>query len=128
MGKIVDQNNDPVAGATVTLDKSGKATVSSGSGLFEIVTANNDAALLISNVGFTTKKVSFDSKTYFTIQLLPNATLLEDFIVVGSRKAQRTKFNSISPVDVIKLSDVQLQIPQIGINELLNQLVPSLCI
>ena len=124
-GKIVDQNNDPVAGATVTLDKSGKATVSSGTGLFEIVTANNDAALLISNVGFTTKKVSFDSKTYFTIQLLPNATLLEDFIVVGSRKAQRTKFNSISPVDVIKLSDVQLQIPQIGINELLNQLVPS---
>ena len=53
-GKIVDQNNDPVAGATVTLDKSGKATVSSGTGLFEIVTANNDAALLISNVGFTT--------------------------------------------------------------------------
>ena len=124
-GKIVDQNNEPVAGATVTLDKSGKATVSSGTGLFEIVTANSDAALLVGNVGFTTQKVSFDSKTYFTIQLLPNATLLEDFIVVGSRKAQRTKFNSIAPVDVIKLSDVQLQVPQIGINEILNQLVPS---
>ena len=124
-GKIVGQNNAPLAGATITLDNSKKATVSTVDGLFEIVAEKADQSITISYVGYNGQTVIINEKSYLLIQLVANSTLLDDFIVVGSRKAQRTKLNSIAPVDVIKLSDVQLQMPQIGINELLNQLVPS---
>jgi len=124
-GKIVGQNNAPLAGATITLDNSKKATVSTVDGLFEIVAEKADQSITISYVGYNGQTIIINEKSYLLIQLVANSTLLDDFIVVGSRKAQRTKLNSIAPVDVIKLSDVQLQMPQIGINELLNQLVPS---
>jgi len=124
-GKIVGQNNDPLAGATIALDNSKKATVSNTDGLFEIIADNADQSITISNVGYTAQSIAIKGKTYLLVKLVNNSTLLDDFVVVGSRKAQRTKLNSIAPVDVIRLSDVQLQMPQIGINELLNQLVPS---
>ena len=124
-GKIINQQNEPVSGATITLDNSKKATLSLNDGSFEINALENDKAIIVTNVGYTTLTININGKTYFEIKLAPNATLLEDFVIVGSRKAQRSKYNSIAPVDIVKLSDVQLQVPQIGINELLSQLVPS---
>ncbi len=124
-GKIINQQNEPVSGATILLDNSKKATLSTGDGSFEINSLANDKAIIVTNVGYTTITISIVGKSYFEIKLAANATLLEDFVIVGSRKAQRSKYNSIAPVDIVKLADLQLQVPQIGINELLNQLVPS---
>ena len=114
-GKIINQQNEPVSGATITLDNSKKATLTSGDGSFEINSLANDKAIIVTNVGYTTVTISINGKSYFEIKLSANATLLEDFVIVGSRKAQRSKYNSIAPVDIVKLSDVQLQVPQIGI-------------
>jgi iron complex outermembrane receptor protein len=124
-GKVTNQKSEALTGATVTAKPSGKTAVSSATGIFELLLSAGDQSLIVSSVGYETKTVAINGNNNYEIQLSPNITQLEDFVVVGSRKAQRSKFNSIAPVDVVKLSDVRLQVPQIGTNELLNQLVPS---
>ncbi len=124
-GRIIDQNQNPVQGASIVLNPSNKTAVTSANGIFEILTATADISITVSSIGFSSKTIVIGSNKNFSIQLESLSTQLEDFVLVGSRKVQRSKYNSIAPVDVVRLSDVQLQIPQIGINELLNQLVPS---
>lgn len=124
-GKIINQNNIPIAGATITLNNSAKVSQSSNDGLFEVIVAANDQYITVTYVGYNTATINIKAKNYVEIIMKEKEALLEDFIIVGSRKAQRSRYNSIAPVDVVKLSDVRLQGPQIGINELLNQIVPS---
>ena len=124
-GKIINQNQEPVPGASIVLTPSNKATITSGNGSFEIASATADVSITVSCIGFASKTITIGTKQNFLIQLESLSTQLEDFVLVGNRKVQRSKYKSIAPVDVVRLSDVQLQIPQIGINELLTQLVPS---
>lgn len=124
-GKIVNQKNEPVEGATVTTAPSKQSVVSGAGGLFELAVTANDKSFTVTSVGYISKTILLTGSSSYDVQLSQDITQLEDFVIVGSRKAQRSKYNSIAPVDVVKLSDVQLQVPQIGANELLSQLVPS---
>ncbi len=124
-GKITNQKNGPVDGATIVLNASKKSTVSGEGGVFELTTSANDKSFTVTSIGYFSQTITLGNSANFEVQLITNITQLEDYIIVGSRKAQRSRYNSIAPVDVVKLSEVQLQVPQIGINELLNQLVPS---
>ena len=118
-GRIHNASNEPVPGATIMLEPSMKSVVSSPTGTFDLETEANDRQLTISAVGFITRIIPLTSSTNYDIVLDLAVTELQDVVFVGSRTAQRTRYNSIVPVDVVRLSDVQLQVPQIGVNELL---------
>jgi iron complex outermembrane receptor protein len=124
-GRILNAANEPVAGATVTLEPSQKSVISSSTGTFELQTEPGDQQLFVSVIGYISRTISLTSATNYEIVLTQVVTELQDVIFVGSRNAQRSRYNSIVPVDVVRLTDVQLQIPQIGVNELLTTLVPS---
>ena len=124
-GKITNQKNEAVDGATIVLNTSKKSTVSGADGMFELTASANDKSFTVTSTGYFSQTITLGNSSNFDVKLITNITQLDDYIIVGSRKAQRSRYNSIAPVDVVKLSDVQLQVPQIGINELLNQLVPS---
>lgn len=123
-GRVLSQLDEPIQGATIKAQPSGNSTQSNADGSFELTTAN-DGSFVVSAVGYLSQTISITSATTYEVKLQLNVSQLEDVVVVGSRRAQRSRYNSIAPVDVVKLSDVQLQIPQIGTNELLNQFVPS---
>lgn len=123
--RIHNASNEPVPGATIMLEPSMKSVVSSPTGTFDLETEANDRQLTISAVGFITRIIPLTSSTNYDIVLDLAVTELQDVVFVGSRTAQRSRYNSIVPVDVVRLSDVQLQVPQIGVNELLTTLVPS---
>jgi len=124
-GKVINQKNEAVEGATIVVNPSRRSTVSGIAGVFELSIDAGDKSFTVTSVGYSATTVVLNGSTSYEVRLTANVTQLEDFVVVGSRKAQRSKYNSIAPVDIVKLSDVQLQVPQIGANELLNQLVPS---
>lgn len=124
-GKITSKNGEPVPGATIVLNPSQKTTVASADGNFELTTAKGDVTITVSSIGFASKTMQINDAKNLIVQLDAATTELESFVVVGSRGAQRSRYNSIAPVDVVKLSAMQLQMPQIGVNELLNQVVPS---
>jgi iron complex outermembrane recepter protein len=124
-GRIVNRSNEAVAGATITVEPSKKSVSSSSTGTFELQTEAGDQQLIISAIGYATRTITLTSSTTYNVVVEQVVTDLQDVVFVGSRTAQRSRYNSIVPVDVVRLSDVQLQIPQIGVNELLNTLVPS---
>lgn len=123
-GRIVNEKAEPLQGATIVAKPSGTTTLSNANGSFELNSAN-DSSLLVSAVGYLSQSISLTGAANYDITLQVNVSQLEDVVVVGSRRAQRSRYNSLAPVDVVRLSDVRLQMPQIGANELLNQLVPS---
>lgn len=124
-GRILNSRQEAIASATIIAQPSGKSVVASGNGDFSLEADSNDKSLVISAVGFATKTIQLTTATLYEVQLMESAGDLQDVVFVGSRNAQRSRFNSIVPVDVVRLNDTRLQLPQLGVNELLATLVPS---
>jgi len=124
-GRVTNTSNEPVAGATISLEPSKRSALSGADGNFNLEAAAGDLRMTVTAIGFAPQTILLNNAGSYTITLVQSSVDLQDVIFVGSRTAQRSRYNSIVPVDVVRISDVQLQIPQIGVNELLNTLVPS---
>jgi TonB-linked SusC/RagA family outer membrane protein len=87
-GNVLDSEKKPVAGATVGVKGTTKATVTDADGNFSINAAGNDI-IVVSFVGFTTMEVPVDGKTNLAITLLRgDGTDLSEVVVtaLGIRK------------------------------------------
>lgn len=122
-GKVTTQQNEPLQGATIRLSPSGKMTKTNAEGNFEIASAN-DQSVTVTYVGYISQTVAISSSPIL-IQLVQDVSQLSEVVLVGNRHTQRSQYNSIAPVDVVRLSDAKVQMPQYGVNEVLNLLVPS---
>jgi hypothetical protein len=84
-GKVVDENNTPLAYANVILQTADSiylaGTTTQADGKFELVQSENAKLVHISFVGYTTFVKEIHSKDLGVIQLLPNAQLLGEVVV-----------------------------------------------
>ena len=80
-GTVIDENGDPVIGATVS-DKSDakNATITDFDGNFE-VKVKVGQTIVVSYVGYETHEVA--AKNGMTIQLKPDTKVLDEVVVVG---------------------------------------------
>ncbi|SMC88874.1 SusC/RagA family TonB-linked outer membrane protein [Pedobacter africanus] len=67
-GKIVDENGEPIAGATIKAKGSSITTISDGNGFFSLKNISDDAVLQISYIGYQIKEVKA-SKDLGSIQM-----------------------------------------------------------
>lgn len=81
-GKVVDEDNRPLPGATVKVKKENKVAITNSNGEFSIKAIDSDSELEISYVGYQmlTVKASSDLNT---IRLKKNDSKLEEVIVIG---------------------------------------------
>ncbi|MEX6688191.1 TonB-dependent receptor [Danxiaibacter flavus] len=83
-GKIADQANKPLAGATVTLKGTTVNTVSDESGNFEINTGTQvNPVLTITFVGYLPQEYSVRNRSGLSIQLQQDVQALNDVVVIG---------------------------------------------
>src|SRR5436190_13549917 len=68
-GIVTDQQNNPVAGATVTEIGSGNTTITSKAGKFSITVGNASARLLISFLGFESLTININAGKSMHIRL-----------------------------------------------------------
>ena len=84
-GKVVDENNTPLAYANVILQTADSiylaGTTTQADGKFELVKSEKAKLVNISFVGYTTLVKEIHSKDLGVIQLLPNAQLLGEVVV-----------------------------------------------
>jgi len=80
-GKITDENGIPLPGASVMVEGTKTGVISDFDGNFEI-TADSDAILVFSFVGYKDKKVPAGQSS-FAIQLFPDTNDLNEVVVVG---------------------------------------------
>lgn len=81
-GKIVDENNDPVIGATVKIAGSTHGVLTDVEGAFGIEAASG-STLEISYVGYITQNIKITDQKYLNIKLIEDVKILKDIVVVG---------------------------------------------
>jgi TonB-linked SusC/RagA family outer membrane protein len=82
-GRVVNDQNQPVAGASIAVQGSGASTTSSATGEFTLSAPSADATLLVSYPGFEAATVPLNGRTEVVITLTGSAVQLEGLVVVG---------------------------------------------
>ena len=84
-GKVVDQNNLPLPGASVLEKGSINGTETDFDGQFELSTKSESGVLVFSYIGYETLEITYSaSKTNIgTIQLVEDADSLEEVVIIG---------------------------------------------
>lgn len=99
-GIVVDENNEPIIGASVVVRGTSTGTISGPDGKFTISASPNDA-ILISYIGFLEKGITIKEagQSEVKIVLLEDTKALDEMVVIGYGTAKRKDFaGSVSSV------------------------------
>ena len=90
VGTILDENEDPLPGASIRIEGTQMGVISDVEGNFSIIAEGQAPVLLISYIGMKTSRVPLtpDAK-YIRAVLQPDATLMDEVIVTGYQNIKR---------------------------------------
>lgn len=104
-GQVVDEDGEPMVGATIKVKGSQSGTVTDFDGNFQLDVQSN-ATLLVSYLGYKTREVAVRGRAVLeTIQLSSDANLLDQVVVVGygtQKKADLTGSVAVVNADEMK--------------------------
>ena len=90
VGTILDENSEPLPGATVRVKGTQIGTVTDIEGNFSIQTNSQASTLIISYIGMKTQTLHLQKETkYVRIQMEPDVTLMDEVIVTGYQNIKR---------------------------------------
>ncbi len=90
-GRVLDENNDPLAGASVVVKGSSNGVASDFDGNFIIELATGNEILEVSYIGYITQEFDTSGKTTADIALQPDAQNLDEVVVtaLGIKKEKK---------------------------------------
>ncbi|MDI9863395.1 TonB-dependent receptor [Flectobacillus sp. DC10W] len=104
-GKVVDENGQPIPGASVIIKGTTKGTTSDEKGEFSIV-APESGALIISSVGFNKKEINIAKRVSINVTLESDVKSLNEVVVVGYGTAKKaTLTGSVATVSAQTFKD-----------------------
>lgn len=85
MGKVVDEDGNPIAGASVALKGTLVGTTTNEDGTFSITipTGSGSGVLEISSVGFLSQSISITDKEFVSASLVKDENNLSEVVVIG---------------------------------------------
>ncbi|MEO9869156.1 SusC/RagA family TonB-linked outer membrane protein [Ekhidna sp.] len=81
-GVITDTNNETLPGVTVMIQGTSIGTVTDAEGRFSL-SANQDATLVVSYIGFMTQTIQIGGRTQIDVNLSEDLEELEEIVVIG---------------------------------------------
>ncbi|MDQ6813543.1 MAG: TonB-dependent receptor [Bacteroidota bacterium] len=126
-GTVRNASQQPLAGASVQLQGSGKGTVTDNNGDYKLQASAGKQTIIVSYVGFATQRFTINVSGTEATQdvILMEAGDLSMVTVIGSRNISRTRTESPVPVDVIPLAQVINEVGQVDLNQILTFIAPS---
>ena len=105
-GKVLDEHNNPLAGATVTLKGGRQSVLTNSRGEFILANIDEEAVIVVSYVGYITveKPASGD---FSSIRLMPNTSVLDETQIIAY--GTTSKRLSTGSVSTIKAADIANQ-------------------
>ena len=82
-GLVIDENSEPLIGASVVIQGTGKGVITDFDGNFVLNDVSADAKLVISYVGFKDQVVKVGSQNYFKILMKSDQEMLDEVVVIG---------------------------------------------
>lgn len=102
-GTVIDEYGEPLIGVNVSVEGTNNGTITDGSGHFSIA-ASQGETLLISYIGYTTRRIKIGNTTTIDIELREDTQALEEVVVVGY--GTQKKVNLSGSVASVKISDM----------------------
>lgn len=104
-GKVTGENGEPLVGATVAVKGTSRAVATDEKGEFILTGLNPADVLIVSNVGYQTKEIPLNGKTFVEIQLLISVGSLDETIMIAYGKTtKRLNTGSVSKVTAEEIS------------------------
>jgi TonB-linked SusC/RagA family outer membrane protein len=108
-GKITDEKNIPVAGASVQVKNTLRGTFSDADGGFIIIASPSDT-LVFSMLGMATQKIPVDGKTIINVTMLEESKALGEVVVIGYGTVKKSDLTgsvaSVKSVDLTKITSL----------------------
>ncbi|UMB52745.1 SusC/RagA family TonB-linked outer membrane protein [Lutibacter sp. A64] len=82
-GKVVDETNLPLPGASIILKDSNKGVITNFDGDFFVETTKTKETLIVSYMGYKTQEVNFTGKNNLTIVMVADAQSLNEIVVTA---------------------------------------------
>jgi Ca-activated chloride channel family protein len=82
-GTVTDNNNQPVAGATIAEKSTKNTTITDNNGHFSIVVSSNHATIEVMSAGYENNVIKINGANIQNIKLKPAATTLDEVVVMG---------------------------------------------
>jgi TonB-dependent starch-binding outer membrane protein SusC len=109
-GKVTSaQNNQPLAGASVSVKGSSTGTTTNESGTFSLPVSSSPATIVISYTGMVTVERQVTGATSITINLQEASGQLDEVVVVGYGSQRATKVSGA--VSTVKSADIEKLVP-----------------
>lgn len=123
-GKIVDENGNPMPGATVKVKGQSAVAVTDNNGNFILKNVDESAILVVSYIGYADREIQAKSQLG-TLKLSPSAGNLSDIVVTGYTNYTKTQSaNATSLVTADKINDV----PGLTVDQILQGRVPGMSV
>lgn len=103
-GEVTDENGEGLPGASIIIKGTSKGTTSDLDGKFKLSTVS-DATLVVTFVGYITQEIPVGSQSKIDVQMVLDATQLDELIVVGY--GTQEKVNLTGAVDVVTTESIE---------------------
>ncbi|MBT8318985.1 MAG: TonB-dependent receptor, partial [Gramella sp.] len=121
-GTVLDENSEPLFGVTVAVKDTNKGTSTDMDGTYS-VEAELGQTLVFTFVGYDAREVIIDQEEINVTMV--SGMALGEVVLVGSRRPSRTVVESTVPIDVLDVQEMQMAVPQVNLNQMLNYVAPS---
>ena len=122
-GTVTDNSNQPLPGVSVVVKGTTTGTSTDFDGKYKLQVNNGDV-LVFTFVGFEAYEATMDGSATVNVTM-KSGVELDEVVVVGSRNPNRTATDTPVPVDIIDVSELTAQGPQVNLNQILNFVAPS---
>lgn len=89
-GSIVDENDQPLPGASVLVKGTSKGVATDFDGNYTIMVDDKTAVLSFSYVGYENTEIVVGEQTTINVKLAPSASALDEIVIVGYGTQKRS--------------------------------------
>ena len=82
-GKVNDENGEGLVGVTITIKGTTNGTITDINGNYELKGVPDQSTLVFRFIGFATQSIDVEDRSVINIQMLPDATQLQELVVTG---------------------------------------------
>jgi TonB-linked SusC/RagA family outer membrane protein len=122
LGRVTDENGEPLPGASVVVVGASVGTVSDVNGDFELSLPEGFDVVAVTFIGYQKQEVSVGTQTRLNISLAPDASSLDELVVVGyGTQSRREVTGAVSKVDPDDINSI----PTASVEEMLDGRLPG---
>ncbi|MDR3217529.1 MAG: TonB-dependent receptor [Dysgonamonadaceae bacterium] len=125
-GRVTDQFDEPLVGASVSVKNSTIGMAANIEGLYSLSNVNESDTLVFAYLGYNTQEIKVGSQAIINVILKESATLLDQVVIVGY--GQQKKVNLTGAVSSVNVNEAISGRSIANVSSVLQGLIPGLSV